>query len=578
MKTSVLIALGGVALACLLAMSCGREAPVGTLKVDSSPPGLMISVNPVGSASKTSPSELPTTPFTRVLSTGQYVITPIYEQNDLQVTPSERTIVITAAQLLEISFTTARLGVISVTSTPSAAKIWVDGEDSGLITPSDLTLTEGDHVIEVRLDGFVLDGSPETVTIDPDNLIDLSQTLLRSGFLNVTSTPDGAEILIDEISTGQATPALLEIAAGTHVVSLVRAGWISSPVSMDINVPEGDTATADFILVAEGTTGDLTVTSLPAGADIMIDGAPTGEVTPFTFALPPVAHTISLHRAGFHDSDDINVTPVPGSTTTEHVILAANKIALIETISGINCVGCPAMNTVLLNMENSGFGVETMLSIKYSGPFGGPDHHFDANSTVLQNRMTVYANNTIWNWAAPTLFLDGSIAVAPANNGYPGFGDLTIMLTESADDDPGFAIDVHVADWNADPLIVTVDLIPTREINHSGAVLNLAVVENPIHYDEPQNDYGEDEFHWVCREFAQIDDAPLPISPASPGHFEIQVPKQANWTGFDTTNLSAIVFVQDESTLEVLQAGAQISGGHLATSMSSMWSSTSREQ
>ncbi len=578
MKTSVFFALGGVALACLLSVSCGREAPVGTLKVDSSPPGLMISVDPVGSADKTSPAEPPTTPFSQVLPTGRYVITPIYEESDLQVTPSERIVEITAALLLEVSFATARLGMISVTSTPTAANIWVDGEDSGLITPSDLTLTEGDHLIEVRLNGFVLDGLPETVTIDPDNPTDVSQTLLRSGFLNVTSAPDGAQILIDDINTGLTTPALIEIAAGPHVVVLLRAGWVASPESMDVEVPEEATVSADFILVAEGTTGDLEVTSIPPGAAILIDGTPTGEVTPFTFALPPIAHTVSLTRSGFHDSDDVVVTPVPGSTVTENLTLAARKISLVETISGVNCVGCPAMNIMLVNVENTGFGVEKMLGIKYSGPFGGPDQHFDVNSTVLQNRMTVYADNTIWNWAAPTLFFNGGLAVAPIPNGYPGFGDMTIMLSEAADEDPGFAIEVHVADWDADPLVVTVDLIPTREIVHSGAVLNLAIVENPIYYDEVQNEYGEDEFHWVCREFAQIDGSPLPISPSSPGHFEVLVPKQANWTGFDTDNLFAIVFVQDGSTLEILQAGAQIPDGHLAATMSSAWSSTPRER
>jgi len=565
MKTTALFAIGGIALTCLLLISCGREAPVGTLEIDSDPPGLRITVNPLQDEAKNAPGLAPVTPHRALLPTGSYVVTPLYEPNEMQVTPSSRIVEVTASQLVRTAFTTARLGRVEVRSTPAGASIRIDGEDSGRITPADLTLTEGEHTIDVHLDGYVLDGSSSTVTIDPDEPASVILNLLPAGFLSVTSDPEGAAIQVDGVDSGATTPSVLTVAAGRHIVRLTRPGWIVLQDSLVVDVPVGDTAEAAFTLVAEGTTGEVVVTSLPAGAAILIDGVPTGEVTPFTFALTPVVHTVELSRAGFHAPEAISVTPIPGGSLPVEATLAARKIVLIETVSGVHCVGCPAMNLMLANVENSGFGYDTMLGIKYSGPFGSTtEQHFEVNPIVLQNRMTYYADNTIWSWAAPTLFFDGALAVAPQNSGYPGFGDMTILLTEAATSDPGFAIEVHVDDWNADPLNVTVDLIPTRIIERPGAVLNFAVVENPIVYAEPQNIYGEDEFHWVCREFTTIDTSPLPISPAAPGHFEVQVPRHANWTGFDLANLFAVVFVQDDVTLEVLQAGAMIPDGHQA--------------
>jgi len=112
--------------------------------------------------------------------------------------------------------------------------------------------------------------------------------------------------------------------------------------------------------------------------------------------------------------------------------------------------------------------------------------------------------------------------------------------------------------------------MPTRELADDNPVLNVAVVENPVIYDEPPGQSSpETEFHWITREFEQVATSPLPISPATPGHFEVTVPKEANWTGFDLENLWLIAFVQDTVTMEVLQAGAQIPDSYHAPTVPS---------
>jgi hypothetical protein len=83
-----------------------------------------------------------------------------------------------------------------------------------------------------------------------------------------------------------------------------------------------------------------------------------------------------------------------------------------------------------------------------------------------------------------------------------------------------------------------------------------------VTYDVAPGDYGETEFHWICREFVEVSSSPLPVSPAAPGRFEFELTKQANWTGFDAADMWAIAFVQNAVTLEVIQAGALIPASH----------------
>lgn len=554
MRNTLLFALGALLLPILFA-SCGREAPVGTLEVVSEPAGASVQILDAD-GTKTSPAIL-TTPVSQTLATGPYRV--VVTMDGHLVTPSERVVQVTPARLTRAEFTLARLGTLTVGSDPAGAAVWIDGEDTGEVTPHDFVLVEGDHLVEVRLDGHVIGDGPSTVTVDGDEPQTADYELLPAGWLAVTSDPAGADVLIDGEAAGSTTPALLEVAAGERLVAVSRAGWIASPEELAVSVAIGDTSTAAFTLVAEGTLGDLVVTSIPAGAAIVLDGEETGEVTPYTFSLTPVTHSVAVHRAGFHPADAVDVTVAAGGSTPADFTLQAAKIALMETVSGVNCVGCPAMNTMLENVE-AVHGPDALLGIKYSMPIGGSDIHYEANPTVLQARLTDYWSNSSWDWAAPTLFFDGNLETPP--HGYPAIGDMMSLMDAALATDPGFAVEVHVADWDADPLQVTIDLIPTREVTGADAVLHFAVVESPVLYDTPPGDYGETEFHWVCREFGQVDASPLPVSPAAPGHFEVSFPKQANWTGFVHDNLWAVAFVQDASTFEVLQAGALAPASH----------------
>ncbi len=105
--------------------------------------------------------------------------------------------------------------------------------------------------------------------------------LHEPGKIEVTSTPDGAAIILDGEDTGLITPATIaELAPGSYVVTVQLADHVTSPPQTDVNLSELEVVPADFTL--DATVGQLVVDSNPEGAAIWVNGNDTGQVTPAT--------------------------------------------------------------------------------------------------------------------------------------------------------------------------------------------------------------------------------------------------------------------------------------------------------
>ena len=77
----------------------------------------------------------------------------------------------------------------------------------------------------------------------------------------------------------------------------------------------------------------MVINSQPAGAEIWIDGANTGEVTPSTFSLPDANYTVYLDLADY--SDTTFVTQIAnGGTTTETIELRPEFLASLSAQFG----------------------------------------------------------------------------------------------------------------------------------------------------------------------------------------------------------------------------------------------------
>ncbi len=127
-------------------------------------------------------------------------------------------------------------GNIIVTSDPEGAAIFLDGQDSGLITPHTLTGLDPDvYLVSVELTDFVSDPDMVSVDLKPLDTLPVDFTLSQTGFR--INSPAGARILVDQDDTGKIVPAAVAgLEAGTVMVSLELDGFLVLPLQYEVTI------------------------------------------------------------------------------------------------------------------------------------------------------------------------------------------------------------------------------------------------------------------------------------------------------------------------------------------------------
>ena len=146
-------------------------------------------------------------------------------------------------------------GDLVVTSEPLGATIAIDGYDTGKVTPHTFEGLDGGvtYTIAVTVDGFFSSPSERSLEVPSGSSARADFTLAQVvGSLAVTSEPAGATILINGNDTGEVTPYTFgHLIPGDYTVAVELANYICYPAEIVVTVMDGETATADFILVLE---------------------------------------------------------------------------------------------------------------------------------------------------------------------------------------------------------------------------------------------------------------------------------------------------------------------------------------
>ena len=136
------------------------------------------------------------------------------------------------------------------------------------------------------------------------------------GDLRITSTPPGATVQIDGVSQDwYVTPFNAPpMKAGQH--SLVAALPGVAPQTRMVEVVPRKKVSVDFQLARDSVM--FNIDSLPKGAEIEVDGAPTGSRTPAQLMLNPGEHRLALRLIGFEPMEmamsgsagqEVNIAP-----------------------------------------------------------------------------------------------------------------------------------------------------------------------------------------------------------------------------------------------------------------------------
>ena len=216
---------------------------------------------------------------------------------------------------------------VSISTIPVDADILIDGELWPSPTPATIEALAGEREITIRKEGFkthrqrIFAQAMQPMSLEPVTLVQADAQL------RVTTSPTNAGVLVNGQFMGQ-SPIELDLKSGTnHNIQAVKAGYATVRRSVQMNRGERDTLSLNMTR----QTGLVTVTAVPAEAELWIDGQRSGTVNR-TLTLPIRAHEVEIRLAGYAGYKQ-SITPKTGLTqeikvkllTIEEARLAAMK-------------------------------------------------------------------------------------------------------------------------------------------------------------------------------------------------------------------------------------------------------------
>ena len=136
-----------------------------------------------------------------------------------------------------------------ITSKPAGADVFINGAKQSGQTPVTLPLAPGQYNLVLRLPGYeaYAGGVQVKDNIQTQLDVDLKEKLnVKVAWAQVDTTPKGAEILIDGKSTGQVTPARVQVPTGLHTLIVRLDGYQQERRTMQAS--EGGTSNIQVTL------------------------------------------------------------------------------------------------------------------------------------------------------------------------------------------------------------------------------------------------------------------------------------------------------------------------------------------
>ncbi|MBT8380211.1 MAG: PEGA domain-containing protein [Ignavibacteria bacterium] len=166
----------------------------------------------------------------------------------------------------------------------------------------------------------------------------------QNGIIFADSDPPGAEIFLQNTSTGKFTPdSIINLAPDSYDVRLKQNDSMDSSLVANVKAGLVTTVYVDFTQFF----GNLFVDSSPQGAQIFLDNVSTGDITPaIVDSLFPSQYAVTLKLAGFSDTTVtvqiqtgsqglfISYFPVTTTTTTTISTTATGTGSLPPGVSG----------------------------------------------------------------------------------------------------------------------------------------------------------------------------------------------------------------------------------------------------
>lgn len=202
---------------------------------------------------------------------------------------------------------------LRISSSPSDARVIINGLDTGLLTPATLKNLTPEQPAKIELIRYDprkhVDATVERTFTLYDWQVKEVRLILTTpddklppmSTLNVHTTPSYANIIIDGTDTEQLTPESFDLTPGRHVIKFEKYDrddevWGFKEIEVDLEPNEEKELRLILDYPPKEKVSTLSITSAPSEATVFIDGIDTEELTPATLSLTPGKHKIRLER------------------------------------------------------------------------------------------------------------------------------------------------------------------------------------------------------------------------------------------------------------------------------------------
>jgi hypothetical protein len=240
-------------------------APVvvpGQISIDSTPQGAQVQLD-----GKTDPSWV--TPLALSgLTAGQHTVSISKAGFSTDARAIE---VASGGKAFVVSHLVQLVATLSVTSTPAGAHILIDGKDTGKLTPAQVSVDKGQHVVLVRKSGYIDESTSaqfllaQTVNFSPTlrslgNVDDIKtvgkmnklfggKQAQGMGTISIKTQPKGAQVAINQHMLEKSSPVDVMLDPGNYIVDITLTGY--APIHKVLSVDKGGKAVIDEVMQHE---------------------------------------------------------------------------------------------------------------------------------------------------------------------------------------------------------------------------------------------------------------------------------------------------------------------------------------
>jgi hypothetical protein len=218
----------------------------------------------------------------------------------------------------------ADTGTLTVDSNPGGAQLLVDGKLAG-VTPTTLTLPQGDHTLTLRASG----AEPRSINVSVaagsqvSQYIELTKTEVRteatSGRLQVRTDPAGALVSVDSIPRGASPVTIGNLAPGDHTVVVSANGnSVQQSVTVDAGMTSALVVPLGSSIREKGPSSGWIAISSPIEIQLFEGGKLIGSNQSDRIMVASGSHQIDFvnEALGFKVSRSVSVAPGKVETVT----------------------------------------------------------------------------------------------------------------------------------------------------------------------------------------------------------------------------------------------------------------------